>query len=70
MPVILLEAHEDGEDYEIGALDVRDGKVNIWFNRDYPINNNRLRLTVTAILSGMMNCMKQHDGLRKTAGDG
>lgn len=39
MPVILREAHEDGGDYEIGALDVRDGKVNIWFNKDYPINN-------------------------------
>lgn len=38
MPVILREAHEDGSDYEVGALDIEDGKVSIWFNRDYPIN--------------------------------
>ena len=38
MPVSLREAHENGGDYEVGGLDIHDGKVNIWFNKDYPIN--------------------------------
>lgn len=37
LPVILREQHEDGGDYNIANVSIEDGKVNIWFNKDFPI---------------------------------
>ena len=37
MKVVLRDANEDGDDFDISNVNVQDGVVSIWFNRNYPI---------------------------------